>query len=142
MFKECRYHQEEFRATGRAKNANEVFNTVHSSLRSAIEHTFGVWKVRWGFLYNMPRYDFGKVQVPLVEASMALHNFTHRYSNDNEAFNRVANAETFIFYDVPNAAGVGDDDDDEPEGDDDVHMNQVRKSIWNELVRHRRELGL
>ncbi|KAI8002501.1 Triosephosphate isomerase, cytosolic, partial [Camellia lanceoleosa] len=29
---------------------------------------------------------------------------------------------------------VGDNDDGEPEGDDDVHMNDVRKSIRNELV--------
>ncbi|GMP83308.1 hypothetical protein CsSME_00037269 [Camellia sinensis var. sinensis] len=111
-------------------------------MRSAIERTFGVWKARWGFIHNMPRYDFGKVQVPLVGASMAIHNFIRRNSSDDEAFNKVANAETFTFNDIPNVDGLGDDDDGEPEGDDDVHMNDVRKSIRNELVRHRRELGL
>ncbi|XP_028120258.1 uncharacterized protein LOC114317700 [Camellia sinensis] len=119
-FKGCRYHQEQFHVTGRARNANEVFNTVHSSLRSAIERTFGVWKARWGFLHNMPRYDFGKVQVPLVGASMALHNFIRRNSNEDEAFNKVANADHFIFSDMPNAAGVGDDDELDPVGDDDI----------------------
>ncbi|GMP23105.1 hypothetical protein CsSME_00000829 [Camellia sinensis var. sinensis] len=89
----------------------------------------------------MSRYDFGKVQVALVGASMALHNFIRYNSNDDEAFNKVANAETFTFNDMPNVAGVGDGDDGEQEGDDDVHMNEVRKSIRNELVRHRRELG-
>ncbi|XP_028101854.1 uncharacterized protein LOC114301143 [Camellia sinensis] len=122
-------HQEEFHAIGRARNANEVFNTVHSSLRSVIERTFGVWKAQWEFLHNMPRYDFGKVQVPLVEASMALHNFIRRNSNNDEAFNKVANAENFTFNDIRNVAGVGDNDDGEPEGDDDAHMNEVRKSI-------------
>ncbi|CAL5346178.1 unnamed protein product [Camellia sinensis] len=90
----------------------------------------------------MPRHDFGKVLVPLVGASMALHNFIHRISNDDEAFNRVANVENFTFNDMPNVAGVGDDDDGEPEGDNDVHINEVRKSIRNELMRHRHELGL
>ncbi|CAL5413568.1 unnamed protein product [Camellia sinensis] len=141
-FKGCRYHQEQFRVTGRARNANEVFNTVHSSLRSAIERTFGVWKARWGFLHNMPRYDFEKVQVPLVGASMALHNFIRRNSNEDEAFNWVANAEHFIFSDMPNATGVGDDDELDPAGDDDIEMNEFRKSIRNVLVQNRRELRL
>ncbi|CAL5443620.1 unnamed protein product [Camellia sinensis] len=89
----------------------------------------------------MLRYDFGKVQVPLVGASMALHNFIRHNSNDDEVFNRVTNAENFTFNVMPNVAGVGDNNDGEPEGDDDVHMNEVRKSIHNELVRHQRELG-
>ncbi|GMP55663.1 hypothetical protein CsSME_00020419 [Camellia sinensis var. sinensis] len=82
----------------------------------------------------MPRYDFGKVQVPLIGALMALHNFIRRNSNDDEAFNKVANAENFTFNEMPNVEGVGDDDDGEPEGDGDVYMNEVRKSIRNELV--------
>ncbi|CAL5370490.1 unnamed protein product [Camellia sinensis] len=133
-FKGCRYHQEQFSVTGRASNANEVFNTVHSSLRSAIARTFGVWKARWGFLHNMPQYDFGKVQVPLVGASMTLHNFIRHNSDEDEAFNRVANAEHFIFSDMPNAAGVGDDDELDPAGDDDIEMNEFRKSIRNVMV--------
>ncbi|GMP72363.1 hypothetical protein CsSME_00030434 [Camellia sinensis var. sinensis] len=90
----------------------------------------------------MHRYDFGKVQVPLVKASMALQNFIRRNSNDDKAFNGVANVENFTFNDMPNVVGVGDDDDGELEGDDNVHMNEVRKSIRNELVRHRRQHGL
>ncbi|GMP54773.1 hypothetical protein CsSME_00019829 [Camellia sinensis var. sinensis] len=90
----------------------------------------------------MSRYDFRKVKVPLVGASMAIHNFIRRNSSDDEAFNKVANAENFTFNDMPNVDGLGDDDDGEPEGDDDVHMNEVRKPIRNELERHRRQLGL
>ncbi|GMP53127.1 hypothetical protein CsSME_00018687 [Camellia sinensis var. sinensis] len=82
----------------------------------------------------MPRYDFGKVQVPLVGASMAIHNFIRRNSSDDEAFNKVANAENFMFNDMPNVDGLGNDDDSEPEGEDGVHMNEVRKLIQNELV--------
>ena len=90
----------------------------------------------------MPRYDFGKVRVSLVGASMAIHNFICRNSSADAALNKVANAENFTFNDMPNVDGRGDDDDGEPEGDDDIHMNEVRKSIRNELVRHRRQLGL
>lgn len=90
----------------------------------------------------MPRYDFGKVQVPLVGASMALHNFICRNSDEDEAFNTVANAEHFIFSDMPNAAGVGDDDELDPAGDDDIEMNEFRKSIRNVLVQNRHELRL
>ncbi|GMQ04363.1 hypothetical protein CsSME_00049803 [Camellia sinensis var. sinensis] len=75
----------------------------------------------------MSRYDFGKVQVSLVRAKIVLHNFIRRNSNDDEAFNKVANAETFTFNDMPNVGGVGDDDDCEPKGDDDIHMNEVKK---------------
>ncbi|GMP45371.1 hypothetical protein CsSME_00013916 [Camellia sinensis var. sinensis] len=89
----------------------------------------------------MPRYDFGKVHVPLVRASMAIHNFIRRNSSNDEAFNKVANAKNFTFNDMPSVDGLDDDDDGEPEGDDDVHMNEVMKSIQNELVRHRHQLG-
>ncbi|GMP37529.1 hypothetical protein CsSME_00009160 [Camellia sinensis var. sinensis] len=75
----------------------------------------------------MPRYDFGKVQVPLVGASMAIHNFIRRNSSDDEAFNKVANVENFTFNDMPNVDGLGDDDDGEPKGDDAVYMNESKE---------------
>ncbi|KAL7164664.1 hypothetical protein ACSBR2_040543 [Camellia fascicularis] len=75
-----------------------------------------------------------QLNVPLVGASMALHNFIRRNSSDDEVFNRVAIVENFTFNDIPNVGGVSDDNDGEAEGNDDIHMNEVRKSIRNELV--------
>ncbi|XP_028105815.1 uncharacterized protein LOC114304867 [Camellia sinensis] len=71
-YKGNRYHQPEFQGTihGTVMNCS----TALTHLRSVIERTFGAWKMRWRFLKDMPRFDFRKVQVPLVAASMALHN--------------------------------------------------------------------
>ncbi|CAL5334185.1 unnamed protein product [Camellia sinensis] len=78
-FKGSRYHQALFREHGRPDNPREMFNEAHASLRSVVERTFAVWKSRWKFLHNMPDYDFATVQVSLVGASMALHNFIRRH---------------------------------------------------------------
>ncbi|XP_028054927.1 protein ALP1-like [Camellia sinensis] len=46
-FKGNRYHQQEFQRIPRNMTANtprELFNKVHSSLRSVVERTFGAWK--------------------------------------------------------------------------------------------------
>ncbi|XLT62106.1 hypothetical protein HN873_018630, partial [Arachis hypogaea] len=50
----------------------EIYNYVHSSLRSVIEHTFGVWKKRRN-LRDMPSFSYKK-QIQIVIATMALHN--------------------------------------------------------------------
>jgi hypothetical protein len=48
-YKEEKYHFPDFRRAGRGNGIEERFNYVHSSLRSVIEQTFGVWKNRWQF---------------------------------------------------------------------------------------------
>ncbi|KAL5756341.1 hypothetical protein ACOSQ2_021087 [Xanthoceras sorbifolium] len=63
-YKGERYHLLEFRMSGQPSGSREIFNYVHSSLRSRI-------------LQNMPHYKFDK-QVAIVTASMALHNFVRR----------------------------------------------------------------
>ncbi|CAH9108077.1 unnamed protein product [Cuscuta europaea] len=79
-----RYHPSSFNGE-RPNSGKEFFNKKHSSLRSCIERTFGVWKARWRILRFMPSYPF-KVQVKIILATMALHNFIRRYSNDDPAF--------------------------------------------------------
>ncbi|KAK2658347.1 hypothetical protein Ddye_004880 [Dipteronia dyeriana] len=74
LFMGERYHLQEFRSSGQPKSSRETFNYVHSSLRSVIEHCFGVWKARWRILQHMPNYNFDK-QVAIDTASLALHNF-------------------------------------------------------------------
>jgi hypothetical protein len=41
-----KYHLPDFRPAGQGNGIEKRFNYVHSSLRSAIERTFGVWKNR------------------------------------------------------------------------------------------------
>ena len=56
-----------------------MFNKRHSSLRSVIEMTFGVWKEKWRVLREKPRYNI-HIQRRVIAAIMALHNFI-RLSN-------------------------------------------------------------
>ena len=39
---------------------------------------------------DMPEYDFTEVQVPLVEVSMALHNYIHRNASVDEVVDEWA----------------------------------------------------
>ncbi|XP_028111268.1 uncharacterized protein LOC114309688 [Camellia sinensis] len=79
-FKGHRYHQQEFRRITRNAMANtprELFNKVHSSLRSVVERTFGAWKNRWGFIRDMPRYDFANVQEEAMTIVTAIPEVEH-----------------------------------------------------------------
>nr|XP_034896703.1 protein ALP1-like [Populus alba] len=84
-YKGERYHFQEFRRRGQPSGRKEVFNRAHSSLRNVIERSFGVWKQRWKILQNMPAYPY-KTQVEIVVASMALHNYIRRRSQDDAVF--------------------------------------------------------
>nr|XP_034887553.1 uncharacterized protein LOC118028128 [Populus alba] len=84
-YKGERYHFQEFRRRGEPSGRKEVFNHAHSSLRNVIERSFGVWKQRWKILQNMPAYPY-KTQVEIVVASMALHNYIRRRSQDDAVF--------------------------------------------------------
>jgi hypothetical protein len=73
-YKGEKYHLLDFRRVGRGNGIEERFNYVHSSLRSAIEQNFGVWKNMWRILRQIPSYDI-KDQMLIVVASALLHNF-------------------------------------------------------------------
>lgn len=125
-----RYHLPDFRRAGRFDNHNEVFNYFHSSLRSTIERTFGVWKNRFGILRNMPNYNY-KTQVQIVYATMAIHNFIRRHSDSDIEFQRVD--ENYInLEDVHNHVnfnpGIDADIVSSPE------MNVIRDSIRDDIV--------
>ena len=64
------------------------FNYKHSSLRSVIERTFGVWKNTWKILRNIPSYPFKK-QVKIVVTTMTLHNCIRRYSQNHDHFDET-----------------------------------------------------
>ncbi|XP_009145098.1 putative nuclease HARBI1 [Brassica rapa] len=82
-----RYHLDQFNRGGPPTNAREVFNRRHSSMRSVIERTFGVWKAKWRILDRRhPKYGLIK-WIKLVTTTMALHNFirdSHRQDEDEE----------------------------------------------------------
>jgi hypothetical protein len=79
-YRKVRYHLREWGlADVTPKNAKELFNLRHASLRNVIERVFGVLKKRFKFLdvgrdgYNL------KTQVRMVYAITALHNFLNMH---------------------------------------------------------------
>ncbi|CAL5428305.1 unnamed protein product [Camellia sinensis] len=135
-YKKSRYHQAEFRDRGQPDNPRELFNKAHTSLRRVVERTFGAWKSRWKFLNNMSDYDFATVQVPLVGASIALHNFIRRHEIAANAHNEHVSCSS-IPDDMPAAEGGQNMDDGLMVGDTDVDMARVCVRIRDHLFQIR-----
>ncbi|CAA7041964.1 unnamed protein product [Microthlaspi erraticum] len=53
-FRGHRYHLPHFQVGSPPRGEEELFNRWHSSLRSVIERTFGVWKKKWRILSEFP----------------------------------------------------------------------------------------
>ncbi|XP_062099963.1 uncharacterized protein LOC133805828 [Humulus lupulus] len=88
------------------KPPQEVFNQAHSSLRSVIERTFGVWKKRWKILRDMPSYPYQK-QVKIVIASMTLHNYIRRHAKCDRHFEKIRDNP---YYCVEDQTNIEDED--------------------------------
>ncbi|XP_024024677.1 uncharacterized protein LOC112092511 [Morus notabilis] len=82
------YHLQEYRARrGHPQTQRELFNYTHSSLRNAIERTFGVWKARFRILKCINNYPIEKhIQIPI--ACVVLHNFIHMYNRNGDLLNQ------------------------------------------------------
>ncbi|XP_026459121.1 uncharacterized protein LOC113359753 [Papaver somniferum] len=75
-YRGVRYHSKEF-GGNRPKDAKELFNLRHASLRNAIERVIGVLKRRFTILQLQPQYPF-ESQVKIVLACCILHNHIRR----------------------------------------------------------------
>lgn len=98
-YKGVKYHLPDFRRGQPPQGYQEIFNKAHSSLRSCIERTFGVWKKRWKILSNMPSYWFS-AQRNIVVATMALHNYIRLHSSGDTIFNRIDANPEFVPRDI------------------------------------------
>ncbi|XP_040370456.1 uncharacterized protein LOC121051661 [Rosa chinensis] len=87
-----RYHLPQFRYGGEPTGSKEVFNHMHSSLRSVIERTFGAWKKKFKILKDMPSYPF-ITQVKIIIATMTLHNYVRKHSRHDIHFNNRNNVQ-------------------------------------------------
>ena len=125
-YKGVRYHQEDWKVAPRARGRREIFNQAHSSIRSVIEQSFGVLKMKWRILLGLPHYSERK-QTQIVLACCGLHNFIIENDCDDVDFNR----------DEPEVAlPEPEENDDEPDEyvtaapvDEDVNMNALRDEI-------------
>ncbi|XP_024021807.1 uncharacterized protein LOC112091744 [Morus notabilis] len=126
------YHLQEYRARrGRPRTQRELFNYTHSSLRNAIERTFGVWKARFRILKCINNYPIEKqIQIPI--ACAVLHNFIHMYNNNDELLNQYTRDGVSVFEIDPENA------------DQDVNQNHNhdRGTEQNQNSAHRRQMNI
>ncbi|KAH6835033.1 hypothetical protein C2S53_011640 [Perilla frutescens var. hirtella] len=79
-----RYHLKDFSGQGRhPRNASELFNLHHASLRNVIERIFGVFKSRFTIFKTAPPFPF-QTQAELVLACAGLHNFLRKECRSDE----------------------------------------------------------
>ncbi|XP_010418595.1 PREDICTED: uncharacterized protein LOC104704161 [Camelina sativa] len=127
------YHPNHF-AGRRPGTVRETFNKRHSSLRSVIERTFGVWKGKWSILEGRVRYDV-QMQEKIVAATMALHNFIRDSNIEDDDFNAAEETEN---YDADREGNMSPSHDDnvvdrnyDPTADQ--YMSTVRDDIAREI---------
>ncbi|XP_057803463.1 uncharacterized protein LOC131018776 [Salvia miltiorrhiza] len=79
-----RYHLKDFGGDGRhPRNADELFNLRHASLRNVIERIFGIFKSRFTIFKMAPPFLF-QTQAELVLACAGLHNFLRKECRSDE----------------------------------------------------------
>ncbi|KAH6784406.1 hypothetical protein C2S52_009365 [Perilla frutescens var. hirtella] len=75
---------QDFGVQGRhPRNASELFNLRHASLRNVIERIFGVFKSRFTIFKTAPPFSF-EIQAKLVLACAGLHNFLQKECRSDE----------------------------------------------------------
>ncbi|KAH6760193.1 hypothetical protein C2S51_017142 [Perilla frutescens var. frutescens] len=75
---------QDFGGQGRhPRNASELFNLRHASLRNVIERIFGVFKSRFTIFKTAPPFSF-EIQAKLVLACAGLHNFLQKECRSDE----------------------------------------------------------
>ena len=106
---------------GQLVGLKEVFNHAHSSLWNMIERCFGVLKMKWRILLNVPSYPMQK-QTEIIVATMALHNFIRDSA--------IADAHFDNYVDVAvEAQGSQPYTEDASASVDETNMGAVRDSI-------------
>lgn len=84
-----RYHLHEYRGANQLpRNAKELFNHRHSSLRNAIQRSFHVLKTRFPILKLAPQYAF-HIQRDIVIAACVIHNYIRREEENDWLFSSV-----------------------------------------------------
>ncbi|KAL6560162.1 hypothetical protein OROHE_006400 [Orobanche hederae] len=79
-----RYHLKDFGGQGRhPRNASELFNLRHASLRNVIERIFGIFKSRFMIFRTAPPFLF-QIQAELVLACAGSHNFLRKECRSDE----------------------------------------------------------
>ncbi|XVE83458.1 hypothetical protein DITRI_Ditri16bG0089600 [Diplodiscus trichospermus] len=84
-----RHHLHEYRGANQLpRNAKELFNHRHSSLRNVIQRSFDVLKTRFPILKLAPQYAF-HVQRDIVIAACVLHNYIRHEERHDWLFSGI-----------------------------------------------------
>jgi hypothetical protein len=94
-YKGQRYRIPKFQNGSQPIGFKELFNHAHSSLRNVIERSFGVLKMKWRILLNVPSYSMEN-QTKIIIACMALHNFIRDSNLSDAHFDTLASDETYV----------------------------------------------
>jgi hypothetical protein len=100
----------------------ETFNHAHSSLRNVIERAFGMLKMKWRILLDIPSYS-AETQSHIICACIALHNFIRLNGFVDNNINYVPVEATI---DQPQTVDC-------PQGFDMPSMNAVRDQMAEQL---------
>ncbi|KAK8935066.1 hypothetical protein KSP39_PZI012918 [Platanthera zijinensis] len=139
-YPDTRYHLADYaRGSRPVRGRQEHFNKAHSSLRSVIERTFGVWKKKWRILSKMPQYTFKK-QRSIVLATMALHNYIRRHPSRWDPEFNACDADEASYVPLVDENPAAEDDIESDVGDvvGAEYMSAVRDSIAEEIYMTRR----
>ena len=125
-YRGVKYHQRAWRKGSGPSGTQEVYNKAHSSLRSVIEQSFGILKMKWRILYyGIPKYS-ERTQAEIILACCGLHNFILENDDEDVDFNMAT---------ALGGLRMLEEDEDEAdtreadEVEDDVNMNAVRDEI-------------
>lgn len=129
-YKGTKYHLPEFRQGPRPSGKKEVFNFVHSSLRNVIERSFGVLKMKWRILLDVPSYPMRK-QSQIILACMALHNFIRESAMADADFDMCDRDENYM--PISTACSSQQSGANSQLADEDEDMNVFRDNLANAL---------
>lgn len=130
-YRGMKYHLQEYREGIMPRGKKDLFNFAHSSLCNVIERSFGVLKMKWRILLNLPRYPMPK-QILIIIVCMAIHNFIRESALSDVEFDRCEQDENYML-EVEGAYGCQRNSASYYLVDDDQNMNQFRDFIANAL---------
>ena len=123
-----RYHVEQWQNGPPPQGMKETFNHAHSKVRNVIERSFGVLKMKFRILLNMPRFPEDK-QTRIIVACMALHNFIRESRIADREFDACDADENYNPMPSSSASAWPED---EPLVED-VNMNAFRDELAHAL---------
>jgi hypothetical protein len=129
-YKGTKYHLPEFQSGPPPKGIEETFNYAHSSLRNVIERAFGVLKMKWRILLDVPSFPMHK-QSKIIIACMAIHNFIRESAVADMDFDLCDSHENFVPMAQPSTSQQYVQNT--HAGEEDRDMNAFRDEIANGL---------